>query len=183
MLLQPLMTASASNRQNIDDKARFLFFYHPISMQPPPSQCPHSRLWIFGSFGSIESGRTSFFSTRVLLKTQVLADGTIWCFFVFSKVLFISFRRIYTHCTTVYLLGPNLHNTATQTYYMSAHVYGNSPMDLAQGWISQTTWLCVPAADIKFILQLHFRRLRLRVTEDLDTHKAKTTCTITKEKA
>lgn len=40
MLLQPLMTATANNRQNIDDKARFLFFYRSILTQPLHNNVP-----------------------------------------------------------------------------------------------------------------------------------------------
>lgn len=86
----------ATDKTSMTKHGFFFFFYCSISTQPPPSQRPHSRLWIFGSFGSVVSGRTSVFSTRVLLKTQVLADGAIWCFFISSKVLFQFQKNIHT---------------------------------------------------------------------------------------
>lgn len=68
MLLQPLEGDKLlqNNRQNIDDKAHFLFFYRSVSAHP----C----LGIFGSFGSLESGRKSLFSTATLFITQDLDD-------------------------------------------------------------------------------------------------------------
>ena len=146
VLLQPLEGDKLlqNNRQNIDDKAHFLFFYRSVSAHP----C----LGIFGSFGSLESGRKSLFSTATLFITQDLDDVVL--LLLQSRKHSRTQTHARTHARThppththptigkIYLLGPNLHNTATQTYCTSAcgqamcveiaHV-------LAQGWISPIT--------------------------------------------
>lgn len=100
MLLQPPMTATASDRQNMDDKARFLLFYCSIPAPPPPLLCNNTPNPAFESldlFGSLESGRKSLFSTKILLKSP-RRSGDLVRLSLQSSPLHVFYYNTHTSC-------------------------------------------------------------------------------------
>lgn len=169
MLLQPLTAATAKQQTKHWWQSTFsllLQFYYD-----PPPRCDNIPTPVFESLDlSALWNLAEHPSVAPEYCWKVLADRVTWCFSLFRSPLHM-FLEEYTHSlydrqslpfrTKPAQPQPHKH-TALQVSVWTNPVCGNSPISLAQGWISQITWLRVPAADIKMHTAASFLR---RVTE------------------
>lgn len=95
-----------------------LLYFDTSPSHPTPPQVPVSLLQPFKSLDLSALLNAAEHPSLAPENTKSSLNQVIWCFFCFSRVLFICFRIIHTHTYPiigeVYLLGQNLHNTATQ---------------------------------------------------------------------
>lgn len=148
------------------------FFFMSISTHPPLLQSPPFES--LDRSAHLDLADCPSLAPECCMCWKVLPDQAIGAFFfLFSQVLYIRYRRIYTpYNKWSELLGQNLHNTPREPHRTSVPwARMNSwdkifPLgkDQAMFMKSTPTYLtrvetvklfCVPAADIKCILQLH----------------------------